>query len=147
MGLKCDSVEAWDALQKLERPRFAVYDHEATVEGAHYRPGTWYHGIKQSGRDGTLTLFDHWICSPLHMVAETVNEEDGKRGRLLCFSHRERAVEWVMPMAMLTNRSGNVLKALLRQGLSVEYLHRRQVVAYLRSLPRPDRTVVTPQGS
>lgn len=138
MGMKYDSVEAWNDLQKLERPRFAVYHQEETVEGMHHRPGTWYHGIKQSGRDGTLTLFDHWICSPLHMGAEAVNDEDGKRGRLLRFSHRERAIEWVMPMTMLRNRGIDVLKALVNRGLSVEYLHRRQVVAYLRSLPAPD---------
>ena len=138
MSLHLDSLEAWNDLQKLQRPRFAIYDQEETVEGMHYRPGTWYHGIRQSSRDGKFTLFDHWICGPLHMAAKAVNDEDGKRGRLLRFSHRERAIEWVMPNAMLISRSGNVLKALLRQGLAVEYQHRRQVVAYLRSLPAPD---------
>ncbi|MBN0756659.1 RNA helicase, partial [Pseudomonas aeruginosa] len=62
---------------KLERPRFAVYDRDTLVEGKLYRAGTWYHAVKNSGPDEKPVPVDHWICTPLHVEAETVNSEDG----------------------------------------------------------------------
>ena len=79
--------------EKLERPRYAVYEHPCTVEGKLYKAGTWYHGLKQSGPDEKAIPVDHWICAPLNVEAETINSEDGTIGRLLSFTHRGRRIE------------------------------------------------------
>lgn len=131
------------ATDKLERPRFAVYDQHVTLEGRHYRPGTWFHGIKHSGPDEKPIPFDHWICSPLHIEAETVNSEDGSIGRLLRFEYRGKPIEWVMPMESLAGKADDVLKALMRQGLAIEYQQRRYIAPYLASHHAPDRVIAT----
>lgn len=128
---------------KLERPCFAVYDQFVTLEGKHYKPGTWLHGIKHSGQDEKPIPFDQWICSPLHVEAETVNSEDGSIGRLLRFEYRGRTIEWVMPMESLAGKADDVLKALMRQGLAIEYKHRNQIAPYLASHHTPERVIAT----
>ena len=54
---------------KLERPLFAVYEEITYVEGKQYKPGTWYHGVKQNGPEEKAIPVDHWICAPLHVEA------------------------------------------------------------------------------
>ncbi|PKQ40634.1 RNA helicase [Pseudomonas sp. YY-1] len=131
------------APDKLERPRFAVYDEDTTVEGRLYRAGTWYHAVKNSGPDEKPVPVDHWICSPLHVQAETVNSEDGSIGRLLCFLYRGRRIEWVMPMELLAGKGDEVMRALMRQGLNIEYHQRRHLAPYLSSHHEPERVIAT----
>lgn len=125
-----------------ERPRFAVYTKATTFEGKAYRPGTWLHGIKHNNTDGKGIPFDCWICAPLSILAETVNTEDGSIGRLLSFEHRGRVVEWVMPMESLAGKGDDVLKALMRQGLAIDYQQRRHIPHYL-SDQQPARVIAT----
>ncbi|MDH4870520.1 DUF927 domain-containing protein [Pseudomonas sp. BN515] len=129
--------------EKIERPCFAVYDQDTHREGKHYRAGTWYHGARQSGPDDKTIPVDHWICAPLHIEAETVNSEDGSIGRLLSFHYRGRRIEWAMPMEALAGKADEVLKALMRQGLTIEYQQRRYVAPYLASQHSPDLVIAT----
>lgn len=129
--------------EKIERPCFAVYDQDTHRDGKHYRTGTWYHGARQSGPDDKTIPVDHWICAPLHIEAETVNSEDGSIGRLLSFHYRGRRIEWVMPMEALAGKADEVLKALMRQGLTIEYLQRRYVAPYLASQHSPALVIAT----
>lgn len=128
---------------KLERPRFAVYDRDTLVEGKLYRAGTWYHAVKNSGPDEKPVPVDHWICTPLHVEAETVNSEDGSIGRLLSFQYRGRRIEWVMPMELLAGKGDEVMRALMRQGLNIEYHQRRHLAPYLSSHHEPERVIAT----
>lgn len=128
---------------KLERPRFAVYPHTSYIEGKQFKAGTWYHGIKQSGPDEKAIPVDHWICAPLYVEAETVNTDDGSIGRLLSFDYRGRRIEWVMPMEALAGKADDVMKALMRQGLTIEYHHRRHVAPYLASHHSPELIIAT----
>ncbi|MGS8280405.1 DUF927 domain-containing protein [Pseudomonas aeruginosa] len=130
-------------LEKLERPRYAVYEHPCTVEGKFYKAGTWYHGLKQSGPDEKAIPVDHWICAPLNVEAETINSEDGTIGRLLSFTHRGRRIEWVMPMEALGGKGDEVLKVLLSRGLVIEHHQRRQIVPYLASHQSPELVIAT----
>ncbi|SFB07339.1 Uncharcterized protein, DUF927 family [Azotobacter beijerinckii] len=125
----------------LERPRFAVYEQATTVEGKPYRPGTWYHGVKHNA-DGKAIPFDSWLCAPLYIEAETENSEDGSVGRLLSFRNRGRPVEWVMPMESLAGKGEDVLKALMRKGLVIDYQQRRHTPHYLANRT-PERVVST----
>jgi len=131
----------------LSRPCFAVYDSPTHVDGKLYPRGTWYHGWKQGSGEGHGISFDHWIGAPLYVVAETVDSQEGSIGRLLRFEHRGRGVEWVMPMEALAGKGEELLKALMRQGLVIEYHHRRLVPAYIasfHSLPRVIATTTSP---
>lgn len=120
-------------IDTLERPSYAVYEGQTMVDGKLFKAGTWFHGIKQGQGDDIGQPFDLWICAPLHVDAETVNSDDGSVGRLLHFKHRGRVVEYVMPMEALAGKGEEVLKALFRQGLKVEYHQRRYVPAYIAS--------------
>lgn len=131
------------ASEKLERPRYAVYEAPCTVEGKFYKAGTWYHGLKQSGPDEKAIPVDHWICAPLNVEAETINSEDGTIGRLLSFTHRGRRIEWVMPMEALGGKGDEVLKVLLSRGLVIEHHQRRQIVPYLASHQSPELVIAT----
>lgn len=131
------------APEKLERPRYAVYENYRTIEGRIYKPGTWYHGLKQSGPDEKAIPVDHWICAPLNVEAETFNSEDGTIGRLLSFSHRGRRIEWVMPMEALAGKGDEVLKVLMGRGLVIEHHQRRQIVPYLASHQSPEQVIAT----
>lgn len=128
---------------KLDRPRFAVYEHACTIEGKAYKAGTWYHSVKQSGPEEKAIPVDHWICAPLNVEAETVNSEDGSIGRLLSFYYRGRRIEWVMPMESLAGKADEVMKALMRQGLAIEYHQRRHIAPYLASHHAPDLVIAT----
>ncbi|MES2820122.1 MAG: DUF927 domain-containing protein [Pseudomonadota bacterium] len=131
------------APERLERPCFAVYTHPTVVEGKPYKAGTWYHAVKQSGPEDKAIPVDHWVCAPLQVEAETVNSEDGSIGRLLSFHYRGRYLEWVMPMEALAGKGDDVLKALMRQGLVIEYHQRRHVAPYLASHHAPTRVIAT----
>lgn len=131
------------APEKMERPRYAVYENYRTIEGRTYKPGTWYHGLKQSGPDEKAIPVDNWICAPLNVEAETVNSEDGTIGRLLSFSHRGRHIEWVMPMEALAGKGDEVLKVLMGRGLVIEHHQRRQIVPYLASHQSPELVIAT----
>ena len=120
-------------IDTLERPSYAVYEGPTMVEGKQYRAGTWYHGIKHTNSDEAGQPFDLWLCAPLYVKAETINSDDGSVGRLLRFKHRGHAIEYVMPMEALAGKGEEVLKALLRQGLEVDYHQRRYVPAYIAS--------------
>ena len=131
------------ASEKLERPRYAVYEDPCTVEGKFYKAGTWYHGLKQSGPDEKAIPVDHWICVPLNVMAETINSEDGSIGLLVNFSHRGKHIELVIPREVIGSKGDEVLKSLLSRGLVIEYHQRRQIVPYLASHQSPDLVIAT----
>lgn len=129
------------------RPCFAVYTANTSVGGRNFSAGTWFHGVKNVSPDSPGVPFDLWVCAPLHVDAETVCSDDGGIGRLLRFSHRGRQREWVMPMEALAGKGEEVLKALMRQGLAVEYSQRRRVLEYINShhdLPQVITTTARP---
>ncbi|MDF3920122.1 DUF927 domain-containing protein [Salinicola salarius] len=130
-------------LERLERPSFAVYEGPTSADGRIFRAGTWYHGIKHANNDDGGQPYDVWICAPLHVDAETVNSDDGSVGRLLRFRHRGRVIEHVMPMEALAGKGEEVLKALMRQGLEIEYNQRRHVPAYIASHHGLNRILAT----
>ncbi|MNM94861.1 hypothetical protein D3C81_1072810 [compost metagenome] len=72
-----------------------------------------------------------------------MNSEDGSIGRLLRFNYRGRRIEWVMPMEALAGKADDVMKALMRQGLTIEYHQRRHVAPYLASHHAPELIIAT----
>ncbi|OHV10005.1 DUF927 domain-containing protein [Kushneria phosphatilytica] len=127
----------------LARPGYAVYAGPTTVEGRVFDGGVWYHGLKQTGPDEPGLPFDLWICSPLYVDAETVDSEDGSIGRLVRFAHRGRERECVIPMEALAGKGEDVLRQLMRQGLTVAYNQRKHVPAYIASHHAPATVLAT----
>ncbi|WP_456268810.1 DUF927 domain-containing protein [Kushneria sp. AK178] len=127
----------------ITRPGFATYDGPVNIDGRLYKAGTWYHGIKQTSPDEPGQPFDLWICSPLYIEAETIDSDDGSIGRLVRFYHRGRELEYVIPMEALAGKGDDVLKPLMRQGLIVDYHHRKYIPAYVASHHAPDVVLTT----
>lgn len=127
----------------VQRPGFATYDGPVNVDGRLYRAGTWYHGIKQTSPDEPGQPFDLWICSPLYIEAETIDSDDGSIGRLVRFYHRGRELEYVIPMEALAGKGDDVLKPLMRQGLIVDYHHRKYIPAFVASHHTPEVVLET----
>ncbi|MBN0719580.1 DUF927 domain-containing protein, partial [Pseudomonas aeruginosa] len=57
--------------------------------------------------------------------------------------YRGRRIEWVMPMELLAGKGDEVMRALMRQGLNIEYHQRRHLAPYLSSHHEPERVIAT----
>lgn len=70
-----------------KRPTFRVLDDWLEYEGAKYRPGVWYFGIKQGKGEAPPMLTQAWVCSPLYVEAVTFDGQQNNFGRLLRFKN------------------------------------------------------------
>ncbi|MDB5849331.1 MAG: hypothetical protein JWP29_3083, partial [Rhodoferax sp.] len=79
--------------------------------------GVWFQG---ADRDGNLTR-PEWLCSPLHVVALTRDQDGAGWGYLLQFADPlGRAKQWAMPARMLSGDGGEYRSALLNMGLRID---------------------------
>jgi len=118
-----------------ERPRFAVYEHPVILKrtGEELRPGVWYHGIKHKGDDDP-ELIDYWICSPLHVVAQTHDQQENNFGRLLEFTTSTgKRRRWAMPMEMLAGSGEEYRRELLAMGVLIDPKNRQSLGNYLNA--------------
>lgn len=131
--------------KQQERPYFAVYTEETSVDGRLCRPGTWLHDIERN-RTGDGTPVDRRICDPLQVVADTQNTEDGSYGLLVRFTTRARQnrpgqqVERVIPREELAGRGDGVLRELMGAGLMIEHRHQNMLPRYLSECA-PDKLI------
>lgn len=59
-----------------------------------------------------------WLCSPLEVIADTRDAENGKWGRLLRVTDRDGVTkEWAMPMSLLAGDGTAMRERLLSMGL------------------------------
>lgn len=117
-----------------ERPAFVVFDDWHEHDGAKYKPGVWFFGIKAGNKaDSPPTLTQQRICGPLHIEAVTTDEQGGGYGRMLRFKTRGGWKAWAMPMAMLAGDGKELRAELMEQGLEIEHRGRDQFAAYLLS--------------
>jgi putative DNA primase/helicase len=75
-----------------------VFDEWTTVAqtGERCKPGVCFFGAKSQGDQVVLT--SNWICSPLHIVAVTSNDQDNDFARVLRFVNtNNRWRSWAMP--------------------------------------------------
>lgn len=124
---------------KSDRPCWRVYDDWTTRHGRKYRPGVYYHGIKENA-EAPPTLADDWISAPLHVDAITTDREDGEHGRLLRFvSATGRWKKWAMPMAMLAGDGNEARQVLLSDGLVFDLKQRARIIHYIASQQPKER--------
>lgn len=116
---------------KQDRPCWRVYDAWTTRMGRKYRPGVYYHGIRENA-EAPPALTDDWVSAPLHVDAITTDREDGEHGRLLRFvSATGRWKKWAMPMAMLAGDGNEARQVLLSDGLVFDLKQRSRIIYYI----------------
>ncbi|MDA8482645.1 DUF927 domain-containing protein [Pseudomonas resinovorans] len=133
-----------------QRPCWAVYDGWVTNEkGRQLRPGVYWHGFKRSaegteddGNEQHRPITDEWIASPVHVVARTINSDDGLEGRLLRLVTSSGAREWIMPMEVFGGSGEDARRTLFGLGVIIALRKRGAFMEYLLE-QAPSQTVTT----
>ncbi len=100
---------------------------EINPQGVYFHPGS-----KEASKDGP-----QWICSPLHVVAKTRDENGTDWGRLLQWQDDDgRAHGWAVPQELLEGDATEVRKELARQGPQIAPGRVRDLLlAYIKIWP------------
>lgn len=78
--------------------------------------GVWFHGFSQQGDP----LPAQWICSPLHVTAQSRDATNGEWGYLLEFADADgQPKRWAMPASMLAGDGTQYRATLLGMGLQI----------------------------
>lgn len=100
---------------EIERSCFLTHDDWFQLNGKKYRPGLYWHGIKNPGEESQADI-DDWIGAPIHARAMTHDEQGSNHGMLLEFADPQgRWKVWAAPMALLAG-GDELLKELLKNG-------------------------------
>ena len=65
-----DTAPADPFPHERDRPCWRVYDDWTPRHRRKFRPGVYYHGIKENN-EAPPTLTDDWVSAPLHAVSYT----------------------------------------------------------------------------
>ena len=118
------------------RPCFKVFDDWTPTAGSDkkLKPGVYHFGIKSGKRDEPPTLYQQWICSPVHVNAVTFDGQDNNFGRLLRFKNTlGRWREWAMPMELLRGAGDDLRGELLAMGVEIDPQAKNLLGQYLLS--------------
>lgn len=92
------------------RPYFHTYDEPFSLHDKLLQPGLYYHDFRGKNKQESN---DIWVCSPIHVIAETCDENYKNWGLLLRFRDRsDRWEDWAMPLRLISGQ-GEELRALL----------------------------------
>jgi putative DNA primase/helicase len=120
----------WEQNQKLA---FFVVDGVAGV-----RSGVYWHEPKNEDDDKELT-HPLWLCSPLHITAETRDAEQSNWGRLLQWSDNDgHSHRWACPIEILASSdTADFRKELARNGLTINTnaRARQRLTDYVTTFP------------
>ncbi len=122
-----------------KRPAFRVFDKAWKYNAKTYPPGVWYFGSKPGkGEEEAATLYQQWICSPLHVEAVTFDGQDNNFGRELRF--KTTTGNWrtfAMPMEMLAGDGTMLRGELLSMGVEIDPtpIARNLLASYLQAKP------------
>lgn len=124
-----------------DRPTFKVFDEWIKLPEGKLKPGVYSFGKKEA-KDGTTSLTQQWICSPLHIEAVTFDGQDNNFGRLLRFKTTiGNWREWAMPMELLGGSGEELRRELLAMGVEIDPQAGRSLLGqYLQAIP-PKRRV------
>jgi putative DNA primase/helicase len=119
-----------------ERPCFRTYKYPFQVAGINYRPGIYYHFVKEEKDDeGNVAsiLVDLWFLSYLVILAITRTENGKEHGYLIEYiPHGETAEKRIiLPQSLLLGRPDDALKTLRDHGISVLHKHSKLAREYL----------------
>lgn len=138
-----DEIEAPDyatldvAVAMEHRPRYVVRDDWTKAYG---RPGVWFHGLKIGVE--SIVPIDTFICTPLHVLAITRDDNGRNFGRLLKLKDTlKRWKEWAMPMALLSGDGIELRAMLLDMGAEPDPDAKSSLLRYIQK-QHPKREVL-----
>ncbi len=118
---------------ETQRPAFLVFDDPWSHDGKEYLPGVWYFNIRHN-REGEPTMTQAWVCSPLHVEADTADEQQHNFGRLLRFRNTRGTWRiWAMPMELLRGSGEEMRGELLSMGVEINPVLRSLLGNYLQT--------------
>ena len=125
-----------------KRPIFKVFDDwQSLPDGSKLRPGVWYFSLKAGKGDAPATLYQQYVCSPVHIEAVSFDGQDNNFGRLLRFKNTlGRWREWAMPMELLRGAGDDLRGELLAMGVAIDP-HAKNLLAQYLQANTPKRRV------
>lgn len=124
-----ESPPRYPAEPEVPRPGFAVHDDWFSISGKRHAPGLYWHDW---GKGDDPEPVDTWICTPIHAVALTGDENDNSAGLLLRFlNHRGRWREWSMPLHLLKGSGEELRGELLDMGARINPRQQRRLAEWL----------------
>jgi len=127
------------AVLEKERPCYRVYDFDTK----NYKAGVYFHFMSSPKKINEDPIpIDIWICSPLHIKAQTFDKNDNNFGRLLRFKNSNNQWKsWPMPMELLRGSGEELRGMLLSMGLRIDPIEgKRYLLRYLQT-PPPDKNI------
>lgn len=123
-----------------KRPCWHVYDDWTLLDdGTNMRPGTYFLYFTQDKEDG-IVLIDQWVCSPLHIEAQTLDKRNNNFGRFLRFKDSAGNWKtWAMPMELLRGSSEEMRGTLLSMGVLIDPHCFRLLSNYLLQIVAPKK--------
>lgn len=114
-----------------DRPSWKVYDDFTRLDNSKVmRPGTYHMDIIE--KDEEIILIDRWVCSPLHIDAQTRDDKGNNFGRLLRFKDSVGHWKiWAMPMELLRGSGEELRGTLLAMGVLISPESFRLLTNYL----------------
>lgn len=102
-----------------DRPCWKVYDDFTKLDNSKVmRPGTYLMDVIE--RDEDIIPVERWVCSPLHINAQTRDDKSNNFGRLLRFKDSVGNWKiWAMPMELLRGSGEELRGTLLAMGVLI----------------------------
>lgn len=124
------------------RPCWHVYDDWTKLDNGQYmRPGTYFLDSDEDD-NGAVTLKDTWVCSPLHIEAQTLDKRGNNFGRFLRFKDSTgQWKSWAMPMELLRGSSEELRGTLLSMGVLIDPKKFRDLSHYLLQTVPPRKKI------
>jgi putative DNA primase/helicase len=134
------SEEAVPQIPYEDRPCWHVYDDWTRLDnGKLMRPGTYWLDSEKVKEDQFL-LTDKWVCSPLHIEAQTLDRRGNNFGRFLRFKDSTGCWKsWAMPMELLRGSGEELRGTLLSMGVLIETFCFRDLSRYLLQSVAPSK--------
>ncbi|MEH8229849.1 DUF927 domain-containing protein [Aeromonas veronii] len=115
----------------------------AQLPGGYQMDDRWLYSVEWQGKGEDAKQTINPLCQPLHVLAESADENGSESGLLLQWKDRNgRARMWAMPRRMLISRNGDdALQILVNEGLQLASLDKRKMIAEYLVKSRPAKVV------
>jgi putative DNA primase/helicase len=123
-----------------KRPCWYVYDDWTNLDnGKIMRPGTYWLDYEED-KEGNIEFKEKWVCSPLHIEAQTLDRRGNNFGRFLRFKNTVGNWKtWAMPMELLRGSSEELRGTLLSMGVLIDTYCFRDLSRYLLQTVAPKK--------
>lgn len=123
---------------KVDRPCYRTYDDFVQVNGKQLKPGLYLHSNSESNE----SELDIWICSPIHVLAQTCDEHGIGWGLLLKFiDPNGQWHEWAMPKALLKGNGEELRGELLNLGVNISRKGNTRLLDWLANCSSEKRVI------